>query len=142
MDLGQEEVTLAVTVVKDGPGREVGSEEEEEDSPVEEDSREENLTKAPPPRGPEYLVNLKTKTKIDAIIAISEDTAAECPEKNKGQSQKSSEGKKFEDYTYAYGGAEEPQLAMATAFPQAYEEALSAMRQSLKNQDPLHGLNM
>ena len=31
---------------------------------------------------------------------------------------------------------------MATALPQAYEEALSAMRQSLKNQDPLHGLNM
>ena len=68
--------------------------------------------------------------------------AAECPERNKTQPQKSSEGKKFEDYTYAYGGAEEPQLAMATALPQAYEEALSAMRQSLKNQDPLHGLNM
>ena len=31
---------------------------------------------------------------------------------------------------------------MATALPQAYEEALSAMQQSLKNQDPLHGLNM
>ena len=67
---------------------------------------------------------------------------AECPEKNRNQSQKSSEGKKFEDYTYAYGGAEEPQLATATALPQAYEEALTAMRQSLKNQDPLHGLNM
>ena len=38
---------------------------------------------------------------------------ADCPERNKGQSQKSSEGKKFEDYTYAYGGAEEPQLATA-----------------------------
>ena len=34
--------------------------------------------------------------------------AAKCSEKNKGQSQKSSEGKKFEDYIYAYGGAEEP----------------------------------
>ena len=68
--------------------------------------------------------------------------AAECPERNKTQPQKSSEGKKFEDYTYAYGGAEEPQLAMATALPQAYEETLSAMQQSLKNQDPLHGLNM
>ena len=55
---------------------------------------------------------------------------------------KSSEGKKFEDYTYAYSGAEEPQLATATAIPQAYEDALAAMRQSLKNQDPLHGLNM
>ena len=63
----------------------------------------------------------------------------ECPEKNKGQAPKSSEGKKFEDYTYAYSGAEEPQLAMATALPQAYEDALAAMRQSLKNQDPLHG---
>ena len=66
----------------------------------------------------------------------------ECPEKNKGHPQKSSEGKKFEDYTYAYGGAEEPQLLTATALPQAYEEALTAMRQSSKNQDPLHGLNM
>ena len=55
---------------------------------------------------------------------------------------KSSEGKEFEDYTYAYSGAEEPQLAMATAIPQAYEDALAATRQSLKNQDPLHGLNM
>ena len=68
--------------------------------------------------------------------------AAKCPEKNKSQSQKSSGGKKFEDYTYAYGGAEEPQLATATALPQAYEEALTAMQQSLKNQDPLHGFNM
>ena len=68
--------------------------------------------------------------------------AVDCPERNKTQALKSSEGKKFEDYTYAYGGAEEPQLAMATALPQAYEEALSAMWQSLKNPDPLHGLNM
>ena len=68
--------------------------------------------------------------------------AADCPERNKTQPPKSSEGKKFEDYTYTYGGAEEPQLAMATAMPQAYEEALSAMRQSLKSQDSLHGLNM
>ena len=67
---------------------------------------------------------------------------ADCPEKSKGSSQKPTEGKKFEDYTYAYGGAEEPQLATATALPQAYEDALAAMRQSLKNQDPLHGLNM
>ena len=67
---------------------------------------------------------------------------AECPDNNKRQTQKTSEGKKFEDYTYAYGGADEPQLATATMMPQAYEEALTAMRQSLKNQDPLHGLNM
>ena len=43
---------------------------------------------------------------------------------------------------YTYGGAEEPQLATAMAMPQAYEEALSTMRQSLKSPDPLHGLNM
>ena len=67
---------------------------------------------------------------------------AGCPEKNKSQTSKSSEGKKFEDYTYAYSGAEEPQLATATAIPQDYEDALAVMRQSLKNQDPLHGLNM
>ena len=71
-----------------------------------------------------------------------EHFAVDCSERNKTQPPKSSEGKKFEDYTYAYGGAEEPQLAMATAMPQAYEEALFAMRQSLKSQDPLHGLNM
>ena len=53
--------------------------------------------------------------------------AADCPEKSKGSSQKPNEGKKFEDYTYAYGGAEEPQLATATALPQAYEDALAAM---------------
>ena len=41
------------------------------------------------------------------------------PQENKSQSQKSSEGKKFKDYTYAYGGAEEPQLATATALPKA-----------------------
>ena len=68
--------------------------------------------------------------------------AANCPERNKTQPQKSSEGKKFEDYTYTYGGVEEPQLTTATALPQAYGEALSTMWQSLKNQDPLHGLNM
>ena len=68
--------------------------------------------------------------------------AVDCPKRNKAQPPKSSKGKRFEDYTYAYGGAEEPQLATATAIPQAYEEALSTMCQSLKNPDPLHGLNM
>ena len=58
--------------------------------------------------------------------------AAECPEKNKSSSQKPTEGKKFEDYTYAYGGAEEPQLATATALPQAYEDALAAIYGWLK----------
>ena len=66
----------------------------------------------------------------------------ECPEKNKGQTLKSSEGKKFEDYTYAYSSVEESQLATAMAIPQAYEDALAVMRQLLKNHNPLHGLNM
>ena len=73
MDLGPEEVILAVTEVKDGPSQKVGSEEGEEDFPIEEDSREENLTKALPLRDSEYLVRLKTKTKTDTIIVISED---------------------------------------------------------------------
>ena len=42
---------------------------------------------------------------------------AECPEKNKSSSQKSMEGKKFEDYTYAYGGAEEPNWLQPQPFP-------------------------
>ena len=128
--------------VRDGPDLEVDLEVEEVDSPVKEGSREESLTKALPPKDPEYLAKLKIKTKIDAIIVIRGHFAVECPEKNKGQTSKSSEGKKFKDYTYAYSGAEEPQLATATAIPQAYEDALAVMRQSLKNQDPLHGLNM
>ena len=75
------------------------------------------------------------RLKINATIATSEDTLQlNAPRKIKSQSQKSSEGKKFEDYTYAYGGAEEPQLA--TALPQAYEEALTAMRQSEKSRSP------
>ena len=72
-DSGQEEVTQVVIEVRDGPGQKVGSEEEEEDSPIGEDSREGNLTKAPLLRDPMYLAKLRTKTKTDAIIAISED---------------------------------------------------------------------
>ena len=66
---------------------------------------------------------------------------ANCPERNKTQPPKSSKGKKFEDYTYAYRGPEEPQLATAMAMPKPTKK-LSTMRQSLKSQDPLHGLNM
>ena len=84
---------------------------------------------------PEYPAKLKTKT--DVTIAISEDTLQlNVPRRIRVSPKKSSEGKKFEDYTYAYGGAEKPQLATATALSQAYEEALTAMWQSLKNQDP------
>ena len=77
--------------------------EEEEDFPIEEDPKEGSSIKVPPQGGLSILQSPK----------------------------KSSEGKKFEDYTYAYGGAEKPQLATATALPQAYEEALTVMWQSL-----------
>ena len=126
-DSGPRELTLVVTEVKDGPGQKVDSEAEEEDSLVEEDSKEGNLTKAPLPRDPVYPAKLKTKTDQCYHCHQRGHFAADCLERNKTQPQKSSEGKKFEDYTYTYGGAEEPQLAMATALPQAYEEALSAM---------------
>ena len=118
------------------------SKEEEEDFPIEEDPKEGSLTKV---HHKEAQVSSKAEDKDkDRCHHCHQGGhfATECPEKNKGQPQKSSEGKKFEDYTYAYGGAEDPQLFMATALPQAYEEALTAMQQSLKNQDPLHGLNM
>ena len=71
-DLGQGEVTQVVTEEKDGPGQRVDSEVEEEDSPVEEDSREGNLIKDPPLRDPMYLAKLMTKVKTDVIIVIKE----------------------------------------------------------------------
>ena len=70
----KEEVILEVIEVRDGPDLEVDLEVEEVDSPIEEDSREESLTKALPPKDPEYLAKPKIKTKIDAIIVISEVT--------------------------------------------------------------------
>ena len=73
VDLSPEEVTLAVTKAKDGPDQKVDSEVGEEDSPAEEDSREGSLRKAPLQRDPVYLARLKTKTKIDVIIAIRGD---------------------------------------------------------------------
>ena len=73
MHLGPEEAAPAVTEAKDGPDQKVDSEVEEEDSPVEEDSREGSLIKAPLRRDPMYPARLKTKTKIDVIIAIRGD---------------------------------------------------------------------
>ena len=73
MDLGPEEVTLALTEAKDGPDQKVDSEVEEEDSPAEEDSREGSLIKAPLRRGPVYPARPKIKTEINVIIAIRGD---------------------------------------------------------------------
>ena len=70
----KEELILEVIEVRDGPDLRADLEVEEVDSPTGEDSREESLTKVLPPRDPEYLVKLKTKTKIDAIIVISKVT--------------------------------------------------------------------
>ena len=70
----KEEVVLEAIEVRDGPDLKVDLEVEEVDSPTEEDSREESLTKVLPPKDPEYLAKLRIKTKIDVIIAISEDT--------------------------------------------------------------------
>ena len=144
MDSGQEEVTLEATVEKDSPGQKKrrfkggrgGFSHRGR-------SQGRKLDKSRTTRRPKYPAKLKTKTKTDVTIAISEDTLQlNVLKRIRVSPKKSSEGKKFEDYTYAYGGAEKPQLATATALPHAYEEALTAMWQSLKNQDPLHGLNM
>ena len=141
--LGKEEVALEVTEVRVGRNLKANLEVQEVDSPVEEDSRGEGLIKSPTTKRPRVSDKAEDKDKDRCYHCHQQGHfAAECPEKSKGQAPTSSEGKKFEDYTYAYSGAEEPQLATATVLPQAYEDALAAMRQSLKNQDPLHSLNM
>ena len=71
----KEEVILEVIKLRDGPDLRVDLEVEEVDSPTEEDSREESLTKVPPPKDPKYPAKLRIKTRIDAIIATSEDTS-------------------------------------------------------------------
>ena len=137
MDPGQEDVTLDTTAEKDGPGQKGGSKGGRGGFSHRGRSQGRKLDKSPTTRRPEYLAKLETKTKTDVTIAISEDTLQlNVPRRIRVSPKKSSEGKKFEDYTYAYGGAGKPQLATATALPQAYEEALTVMWQSLKNQDP------
>ena len=71
----KEKVTLEAIEVRDDPDLRVDLEVGEVDSPTEEDSREESLTRVLPPKDPEYLAKLKIKTRIDAIIAINKDTS-------------------------------------------------------------------
>ena len=70
----KEEVILEVIKVRVGQDLKVDSEVEGVDSLVEEDSREESLTRVLPLRDPEYLVKPKIKIRTDAIIVIREVT--------------------------------------------------------------------
>ena len=72
VDLDPGEIIQIGTEEKDGPDQKANSGVEEEDSLIEEGSKEESLTKAPLPEDPVYLAKPKTKIKIDAIIAIKE----------------------------------------------------------------------
>ena len=68
----KEEVILGTIEVRVGQNLKVDSEVEEVYSPIEEDSREESLTRVPPLRDPKYLAKLKIKIKTDATIVIKE----------------------------------------------------------------------
>ena len=70
----KEEAIPGTIEVRVGQDLKVDSEVEEVDSPIEEDSREESLTRVPPLRDPKYLAKLKIKIKTDAIIVIKELT--------------------------------------------------------------------
>ena len=74
-------------------GKAVSSDKEEVDpeaveDPEVEDSREESLTKVLPLKDPEYLAKLRIKTKIDAIIAISEELRSRVPRETQGSNLK------------------------------------------------------
>ena len=70
----KEEVILEAIEVGVGQDLKVDSEVEGVDSLIEEDSREESLTRVLPLRDPEYLVKLKIKIRTDVIIVIREVT--------------------------------------------------------------------
>ena len=68
----KEEVILEAIEVRVGQDLKANSEVEGEDFLIEEDSREESLTRVLPLRDQKYLVMLKIKIKTDAIIVIRE----------------------------------------------------------------------
>ena len=70
----KEEVILEVIKVRVDQDLKADLEVEGVGSPIEEDSREESLTRVLPLRDPEYLVKLEIKIKTDAIIVIREVT--------------------------------------------------------------------
>ena len=74
MDPGQENVTLEATVEKVGPGQKRRFKGGRGGFSHRGRSQGRKLDKSPTTRRPEYPAKLKTKTKTDVTIAISEDT--------------------------------------------------------------------
>ena len=73
VDLDPGEIVQIGIEEKDGLGQKANF-EEEEDSPVGENSKEESLTKAPLLEDPVYRANPKTRIRTDVIIVIKEAT--------------------------------------------------------------------
>ena len=74
----KEEVILEVIEVRDGPDLKVDLEVEEVDSPAEEDSREESLTKVLPPKDPKYLANARIFSLVSAVSGPFTSRLAVC----------------------------------------------------------------
>ena len=71
MDLDPGEIIQIGIEEKDGLGPKANFEEEEEDSPVGENFKEESLIRAPLLEDPVYRANLKTRIRTDVIIVIN-----------------------------------------------------------------------
>ena len=71
VDLDQGEIAQIGIEEKEGLGQKANF-EEEEDSPIEENSKEESLTGAPLLEDPVYRADPKTKKRTDVIIVINE----------------------------------------------------------------------
>ena len=74
MDPGQENVTLEVTVEKDGPGQKRRFKRGRGGFSHRGRSQGRKLNKSPTTRRPKYPAKLKTKTKTNVTITTSEDT--------------------------------------------------------------------